>query len=233
MASYRGHLSLSTAVGVGYAGLAMWQFGVTWPVAGVGGLLTALAGLLPDLDSSSGVPVRELFGLAGALLPLFLLREAGVLGMTPEETLLSFAGLYFGIRYGLSELFRRVTVHRGMFHSVPAMLIAGLLVYVGYRHPDPAQRAFLAVGAMLGFLSHLVLDEVCAVDFRGVVPRLNAFAGSALKFTSKSMTATVLTYALMAALAGLAWVQHQSPLSPTAGETLAREAPAAAIPRVR
>jgi hypothetical protein len=86
---------------------------------------------------------------------------------------------------------------------------------------------------MLGFLSHLVLDEVCAVNIRGVVPRLNAFAGSALKFTSKSMMANLVAYSLLAGLVGLAWMQHRSPLPPTAGETLAREAPTAAIPRIR
>jgi hypothetical protein len=58
---------------------------------------------------------------------------------------------------------------------------------------------------MIGFLSHLVLDEICAVDFTGVRPRLNRFAGSALKLASPSWTATLLTYLLLAALAFLAF----------------------------
>ena len=85
MASYRGHLTFSTLLGASYGGIAAWKRGVPWPMAGVGGLLTAVGGLLPDLDSDSGVPVRELFGLAGAFLPLFLLREANVAGLTPED----------------------------------------------------------------------------------------------------------------------------------------------------
>jgi hypothetical protein len=210
MASWRGHLTFSTALGAAYGGLAVWKVGIEWPIAGVGGLLTALAGLLPDLDSDSGVPVRELFGLAGAFLPMFLLREAGVMGLSPEETLLAFAGLYFGIRYGLAECFRHLTVHRGMFHSVPAMMIVGLMVFVGYRHPEPMQRIFLSVGAMLGFLSHLVLDEFCAVNLRGVVPKLNSFAGSALKMRSKSILATGVTYTLMLGLCALVWAQHRN-----------------------
>lgn len=212
MASWRGHLNFSTALGAAYGGLAYWKFGISLPMAGVGGLLTAISGLLPDLDSDSGVPVRELFGLAGALLPTFLLREAGVLGLSPEQTLLAFAGLYFGIRYGLAEFFRHLSVHRGMFHSVPAMLIVGLLVFLGYRHPEPMQRVFLAFGAMLGFLSHLVLDEICAVDLRGVIPKLNSFAGSALKMRSKSQLATGFTYALMLGLCALVWTQHRNEL---------------------
>lgn len=235
MASYRGHLTFSTTLGIAYGGIAAWKLGVSWPMAGVGGLLTAISGLLPDLDSDSGVPVRELFGMAGALVPLFLLREANVLGLSPEQTLLSFAGMYFFIRFGLAEFFRHLSVHRGMFHSVPAMLIVGLLVYVGYRHPSPGQRAFLALGAMLGFFSHLLLDEFCAVNIRGIVPKRNQFAGTALKLHSKSLSATMMTYAMLFGLGGLAWTQHRAEMQ-AAGEpmaTVARESPTAAIPSRR
>jgi membrane-bound metal-dependent hydrolase YbcI (DUF457 family) len=208
MASYRGHLTFSTALGAAYGGLAWWKLGVPLPLAAVAGGLTALGGLLPDLDSDSGVPVRELFGLAGAVVPLLLLRRLARFGLSAEETLLAVAGLYAGIRYGLANVFKHLTVHRGMFHSLPAMLIAGLLVYLGYKHPSEEVRGFLAVGVMLGFLSHLVLDELCAVDFRGLTPRLNQFAGSAVKLTSKSLPATVFTYAILASLAYVAFMDH-------------------------
>jgi membrane-bound metal-dependent hydrolase YbcI (DUF457 family) len=232
MASYRGHLTFSTMLGTAYGGIAAWKFGVPWPMAGVGGLLTAVSGLLPDLDSDSGVPLRELFGLAGVFLPLFLFREATLAGLTPEQILLAFAGLYFGVRYGLAEIFRHLTVHRGMFHSIPAMFIVGLLVFVGYRHPEPMQRIFLAVGAMLGFLSHLVLDEICAVNLRGVVPRLNAFAGSALKLHSKSHFATGFTYVVLLGLCGLAWAQHRNEIG-GASTSAYRDPPVASIPSHR
>ena len=114
------------------------------------------------------------------------------------------------------------------------MLIVGLLVFVGYRHPEPMHRAFLATGAMLGFLSHLVLDEICAVDLRGVAPRLNSFAGSALKLRSKSNFATGVTYAAMLGLIGLAWSQHRSEASGISPASVTvRNAPAAAIPSAR
>src|SRR5947208_12653748 len=66
MASYRGHLAFSTVLGAAYGAGAIWQFQIPWAPAALGGGLTALGGLLPDLDSDSGVPVRELFGLAAA-----------------------------------------------------------------------------------------------------------------------------------------------------------------------
>src|SRR5438094_516142 len=75
---------------------------------------------------------------------------------------------------------------------------------VWYAHMDWAP-ACLAGGVMLGFLSHLVLDELCAVDFSGARLRLNRFAGSALKLASPSWTATILTYLLLFGLSFLAF----------------------------
>ena len=91
--------------------------------------------------------------------------------------------MYVGIRYGAAYVFKRLTVHRGMFHSIPAMLIAGLVTFL--RLPPPADSAAPPVGGavMIGFLSHLLLDELCSVDFRGLKPKLNQFAGKCLKFS--------------------------------------------------
>jgi cyanate permease len=58
---------------------------------------------------------------------------------------------------------------------------------------------------MLGFLSHLVLDELYSVDFMGSRLRLSKHAGRPLKLFSKSWPATLTTYLLLALLAFLAW----------------------------
>ncbi len=53
---------------------------------------------------------------------------------------------------------------------------------------------------MLGFLSHLVLDEIYSVDMNGMALRFNKAAGSALKFFSKSWAASLGTWSLLGAL---------------------------------
>lgn len=199
MASYRGHLMFSSALGAAYGSTAA-AYGLDWGPVFLGAGVTTVGGLLPDLDSDSGVPVRELFGLAATLVPFLLLRRLETYGFTIEQSLALMCGAYLLVRYGLSAIFKRVTVHRGMFHSIPAMLIAGLLVGLAYHSPDQFLRLYLAFGVMLGFLSHLVLDELCSVDFRGVTVTLNQFAGSALKFRSPSWPATLLTYAILGGL---------------------------------
>jgi hypothetical protein len=61
---------------------------------------------------------------------------------------------------------------------------------------------------MLGFLSHLILDEIYSVDWRGVVPKLKSSAGSAFKFGSSSLIATATCYLLLGGLVYLAYVDY-------------------------
>ncbi|MFO0843632.1 MAG: metal-dependent hydrolase [Gemmataceae bacterium] len=205
MASYRGHLMLAAPLGVGYGALALLRHDYEWGACLLGAGLTAVGGLLPDLDSDSGVPVREGFGFLAAVTAFVAYHPLREHGFPLEQALVVMAGVYFLVRYVVANTFRRWTVHRGMYHSIPAMLIAGLLVYLGYPSHDFFLKLYLAGGVMVGFLSHLVLDEIYAVDFMGFRIKFNQFAGSALKFTSPSYPATIATYLVLIALGYVAW----------------------------
>jgi membrane-bound metal-dependent hydrolase YbcI (DUF457 family) len=204
MASYRVHLTVSALLGAGVSVVAA-RLDLGWGPAILAGGLTALGGLLPDLDSDSSVPQRELFGLSAAAAAFLVLRPLEERGYTLEQRAVLAGGLYLLVRYGVRAVFDRFTVHRGMFHSLPAMLIAGLVVFLLDHGPNLTTRIVLASGTMLGFLSHLVLDELYAIDLMGLKLRPNKYAGSALKFFSPSLTATVGTYLVLAGLAVLAW----------------------------
>lgn len=213
MASYRGHLMVSSGLGVVYGVVGAVQFDIDVAPAIIGGGVTALGGLLPDLDSDSGVPIRELFGLSAAVVPILMLQRLEMMGLGTDITLLVMAGIYLFIRYGLSRVLKRVSVHRGMFHSIPAMLIAGCITFLAYdeNHESEqdlhhlATRAFVALGTTLGFLSHLLLDEFSSVDFRGGIPKLNKYAGSAMKLFSPSVGATSFCYMLLGVFGYLVW----------------------------
>ena len=197
MASFRGHLAFAGALGFVYGGMAHSELEFDTATAVLGAGLTTVGGLLPDLDSDSGVPVRELFGLAAAVVPMLLFRRLMNAHFNDEELFVWLGGIYVFIRYILSRIFKKLTVHRGMFHSIPAMLIAGMIVFLAYHHPLLRTRVFLAVGVMIGFLSHLVLDELYSVDFRGLKITLNKYAGSAVKFFSPSWIANTIAYILL------------------------------------
>ena len=61
---------------------------------------------------------------------------------------------------------------------------------------------------MLGFFSHLLLDEIYSVDFNGVRIKLNSFAGSAIKFVSPSVPGTLTCYLLLGVLLWLAYKEY-------------------------
>jgi hypothetical protein len=212
VAGFRTHITVSTALGVVYGGAAVQPFGFPTDAALLAAGLTGVGGMLPDLDSGPGVPVREMFGLAAAVVPLLLVPRMVHSGMTHESIL---AAVFFGyvfIRYIVSAVFKKLTVHRGMYHSLPAMLISGLVVYLSYHSPDRNVRLLLAGGVMLGFLSHLVLDEIYSVDFRGARIKLKSSAGSAVKFASSSTFANAICYALLGALLWLAYKDYLKPV---------------------
>jgi membrane-bound metal-dependent hydrolase YbcI (DUF457 family) len=211
MAGFRMHITVSTVCGVGTGVAAVKMLGHPVETGFLVGCLTAVGGMLPDLDSDSGVPVREMSGLAATVIPLLLYNRLSYAGMTHEGILALLAGTYLLIRYGAAYLFKYVTVHRGMFHSIPAMLIAGLSVYLAYdtRTAEQSTRYLLGIGVMIGFLSHLVLDEIYSVDFNGIRIKLKSSAGSALKFFSQSVLATTVCYGLLGALGFLAYADYQ------------------------
>lgn len=205
MAAFKQHVTFSSLLGVGYAA-ALSGAGFEWVHSVLAGGLCGFAGMLPDLDSPSGRPVREVFGITAIAVPLLLTYRLRRSGLEPEQLVLLAATLYLLIRFGLSWVFKHLTVHRGMFHSIPAMLIAGEAVFLAHDCPEPYGRLSLAGGIMLGFLSHLVLDEIYAVDMNGLAPRFNKAAGSALKFFSKSWPATLGTWLVLGGLTYLVGV---------------------------
>jgi len=155
--------------------------------------------------------VRELFSLAAAIVPLLMLHRLRQFGFSAEQTIVLLGAVYVFIRYGVAYVFKRYTVHRGMFHSVPGLLIAGLGVFLVYNTSEELVRLFVAGGVMIGFLSHLVLDELCSVDFMGAKIRLNKFAGSALKFWSPSALSTFFAYLLLFGLGAVVWLHYAPP----------------------
>lgn len=202
MASFRGHLATSAMLGLAYGAGGLFYLGLRGWIGLLGAGLAAVAGLLPDLDSDSSVPHRTLFRLSAVLACLLALHN-GLASAYPLEKVVLFCALSFVVvRYVLAFLFQRLTVHRGMFHSIPAAGIAGLGLYLFYFHLDRKLRFFLAGAVMAGYLSHLVLDEVCAFDFQG--GRIRKKAATALKFFSPSWVATTLCYFLLFSLALLA-----------------------------
>ncbi len=200
MAGYREHISVSGFLGVCYGVGTTFALGFT-PVQGaLAGILTWIAGMLPDLDSQTGKPVREIFGLIAAVTPFVMMRHLLDWAGDAEGGMLLAVLLYAAIRYGGAMLLGKVAVHRGMFHSIPALLISAELVFLGYKSDSISVKLLMSGGVALGFFSHLVLDEMYSVEWTGLRLKLNKAAGSALKLVGNSFVPNVVAYALLSLL---------------------------------
>ena len=158
---------------------------------------------------------RESIAFAAAVIPLLLAERFKRMGMPAEYIVILGGFVYLFIRFGLAKILTRFTVHRGMFHSLPACLIAGELAFLISGHETLWQRYFNGGAVMLGFMSHLVLDEIWSLDFRGGHIRFKSSFGTAMKLWGQSMGSNVITYA------GLFLLSFMSLEDPTVMDELA------------
>ena len=91
-----------------------------------------------------------------------------------------------------------------MWHSIPAALIAGLATFLICLSPELEVRFFKAWAIVVGFVSHLILDEVYAVDWSGKKIRIKKSFGTAMKWFSSSTAANISAYGQLALLVLLA-----------------------------
>ena len=142
-------------------------------------------GLLPDIDSETSIPLRvsqRIVATIGTLLivvgfaPTFSLPELGLIAI----------GAYTLFEAGFA-MFGRATSHRGLVHSLPSAacfaLSAGLIGHHVFG-TTPVQSWFNALFLAVGFVTHLVLDELYSVNLLGA--RLKKSFGSALSFGDAS-----------------------------------------------
>jgi hypothetical protein len=200
MAGFKTHITVSSLLGVGYGTAAYMMYDVPLPTCVLAGGLCGLSGMLPDLDSGPGVPLRESMAFAAAVVPMMLIHRFQNMGMSHESIILAGAAVYLLIRFGLAELLKRYTVHRGMFHSLPAAAIFGELIYLMSPSDDQQMRLFKAGAVVLGYLSHLVLDEIYSVELRHGLPRLKSSFGSALKLFDRHIWSNVSAFVKLGVL---------------------------------
>lgn len=205
MALFREHVTVGALVSMVAVVLAYFYALVTDPLLLFFLFGAAIVGsFLPDVDSDSGVPFQLVFGLATlAVTGVALLY---VLTYIPDDMRYVIgipAAVLLGFWFVVGSIVKRFTKHRGIYHSLPALLIAALVTFLlAERYGLDADTALVfaaAVGA--GFASHLILDEIHAgITLDGIPFNPNKAFGSALKLFAKSYGVNLATYTLLALL---------------------------------
>lgn len=167
--------------------------------------VTIIGSFLPDVDSDSGLPFYFVFGtatLAATGIVLLYTLASEYAGDWRYLVGIPFAAL-LGFWFIVGGLVRKWTHHRGIFHSLPAMAIAGVGTLLIARHYGLSQELSLVFGAAMaaGFASHLILDELHAgITLDGIPFNPNKAFGSAIKMFVRSNHVNTATYSLLAVL---------------------------------
>ncbi len=200
MAGFKMHITTSTICGIGYGVGAFAYLDMPGPTCVLAGGLCSVSGMLPDLDSDSGIPLRESIAFAAAVVPMLMIDRFRSLGFTNEAIALAGALVYLGIRFGMARFLKKFTVHRGMFHSLPAAAIFAELAFLVCGGADTTIRLYKAGGVLLGFMSHLILDEFYSIEWHRGRIRLKKSFGTALKLWGNNTWGNISTYAKLAVI---------------------------------
>jgi hypothetical protein len=177
--------------GVGYA------FGLPLPTCLLSAGLCSIAGMFPDVDSDTSRSFQECIYLAAGIAAVLFVQRLRQLTIDPDIVMLGGGAMLLFVRFGIGELVKRTTAHRGIFHSIPAAVFSGQIAFF-LSTGTPEERIFKAFALSSGYLSHLILDEMCSVDSNG---RVKKSFGTALKWgNAKKMSATLVLYFLIVCL---------------------------------
>jgi len=204
MASFDTHISVAAVSSGVLSSLCIHAGITTFEQTLLLWLLGTLAGLLPDIDSDSSTSLNLLFHMGYfALLSWLSFHRWNDLPLTYLWG--AALALYGVLRFVALPTFTRITDHRGHCHSLLATLVfaLGAVVFCYQLLGTGAALSWLAgLFTAVGVLTHLLLDEWAAIDWRGL--SLKKSLGTALKPVRLGDYPVLVL--LLGALTGLWWL---------------------------
>ena len=196
MASFATHLNVAAfvsgiaSVSIGYSNLSSPQDALGYFFAGIVG------GILPDIDHDKSTPIKILqFFFSNLIAFLITFKYIGSIPIL--NILLIWLCSYIGMSF-IFYIFKKTTKHRGMIHSIPAGLLFWFLTsLIAYKYfsLNLTKSYFLGMFVFIGYITHLILDEIYSVDITG--KKIKKSFGSALKICSKDKAVNLLIYSLL------------------------------------
>jgi membrane-bound metal-dependent hydrolase YbcI (DUF457 family) len=196
--SFKQHLTCAIIGGAACGTGGMYLYNISYEDAAASALLCIFGGILPDIDCPVSKPADFIVRIFSVLGPVFLLQILPNTYLTPSKILIIAIAGYLLALYGIRELIKRFTVHRGIIHSIPAAIIWGAIAFLAYRNSSRTMQNIAASSAAIGYMIHLIIDEIFSlVDISGGKFTPKKSSGSALKFFSKSLLVNFLAYSFL------------------------------------
>jgi membrane-bound metal-dependent hydrolase YbcI (DUF457 family) len=202
MANFKTHRQGAVMVGI-ISSIASYTLGMVNPSEALFVFAAGFSGALaPDLDHDASIPLRFVFRTLAILVPIIAIQKHPELHNSVEEAIGYFVLIALGILFPVRWIFGKFTVHRGIFHSVPAIFIYGALLFLlcgRQRHDIPFQKS-MAIASSLGYFAHLLLDEYSSLNFDGHRFKPKRSLGTALDFFKPNKRVTLLAYLILTGL---------------------------------
>ena len=198
MANFNTHFTVAAGASAVVSATLLSMEVVTPEQAVIAFALGTLGGLLPDVDSAHSTSIKVGFNVLSLLMTIMLIFVKSASYSLVEMAIVASL-VFVVIRYAFLEFFRKISKHRGMFHSVPVALVWGIVVASMCQwFFDLNSLVSWVYGFMItwGYLVHLILDETYSVDLGN--RRMKRSSGTAFKFgmfkTKNQKIQTVLVY---------------------------------------
>ena len=199
MANFNTHFTVAAGASAVVSATLLSMEVVTPEQAVIAFGLGTLGGLLPDVDSAHSTSIKVGFNVLSLLMTIMLIFVKSSTYSLVEMAIVASL-VFVGIRYAFLEFFRKISKHRGMFHTVPVAVIWGIVVASMCQwFFDLNSLVSWVYGFMItwGYLVHLILDETYSVDLGN--RRMKRSSGTAFKFgmfkTKNQKIQTVIVYA--------------------------------------
>ena len=163
--------------------------------------LGVLGGVLPDLDSDNSKPVQISFKILSIFIPLLvLLSVAKTITIFNMVAIWTIASVLLHLIF--TYIFLKLTTHRGIFHSIPMGIVFAQVTAILFDKVIGLSSTFSTIAGiflLVGFLVHLLLDELFSVNALGL--SIKKSAGTAFKLYDKNnIIGTASLYAIIAGL---------------------------------
>ncbi|SFV64357.1 hypothetical protein MNB_SV-9-1095 [hydrothermal vent metagenome] len=181
MANFNTHIIVGATISLVVSETLIAMEVLSPTLASVAFFLGTLGSLMPDIDSNHSKSIRVSFSMISILVTMLLISAKSKFYSLAELLIMSLVILGF-IRFGIIKFFRLTAKHRGMFHSIPVAFIWGITtaiisnIFIGLT---PLISWIFGFMIIIGYLTHLVLDEIYSVDL--VNKKIKKSFGTALK----------------------------------------------------
>ena len=197
MANFKTHM----VVGATVSGVSSTLLLSTHHISGSGAMglffLGTVGSLIPDVDSQTSIPFKITFTLLTIVLSFGLIFSKPNYSLI--EMMILWLAIYLLMKFVIMKLFTQLTIHRGIFHSIPMGVLFGFGTTLFLKTFLWIDNYFAIWGGFfitLGFITHLILDEVYSVDL--VNRRMKKSFGTAFTLYKKeNMLATFIIYGLI------------------------------------